>query len=99
MTTTKGKRKPVSTPFSRNIVALRKAMGVTQREVASGVGVDLKAYQQWEYGYAKPSDLHLFIRLANFHQFFDLYALISRDLNEDELSLSIEPQGLVHEEV
>ena len=54
--------------FMRNIVNLRKLRGLTQREMAKKVGVNVPRYQSWEEGRAFPCMVHAF-RLANFFKY------------------------------
>jgi len=83
-----GSKLPKGTFFSRNLTVLRKLSGMTQREAARFIGVNEKSYQSWEYGYSSPSTHAAYIAICNAFQMFDLYAMISRDLNSEELGMA-----------
>ena len=53
--------------FSEQLVALRKARGLSQAQVAKAVHVAPRAYQNYEYDEAEPR-LSTLIRLADFYQ-------------------------------
>lgn len=53
--------------FSKNIVALRKAKKLTQKQVAMAVGVDEETYQKLEFEMEEPN-LQTLTRLAGFYE-------------------------------
>lgn len=52
--------------FPEHLVQLRKEAGLKQREVASGVGISWRGYQNYELGLREPS-LSTLIALADFY--------------------------------
>ena len=53
--------------LSKRLVALRKARGLSQAQVAKAAHVAPRAYQNYEYDEAEPR-LSTLIRLADFYQ-------------------------------
>ena len=51
--------------LSAQIKRIRMEMGLTQRQVADGIGVAEQAYQRYEYGRTIPS-AHVLIALADY---------------------------------
>ena len=51
--------------FYERIRLLRKEKGLTQKEVADGLGIGYRAYQCYEYNQRSP-DVHGLVNIANF---------------------------------
>ena len=64
--------------FSEQLVALRKARGLSQAQVAKAVHVAPRAYQNYEYDEAEPR-LSTLIRLADFYR-VPLDELVGREV-------------------
>ena len=64
--------------FSEQLVALRKARGLSQAQVAKAVHVAARAYQNYEYDEAEPR-LSTLIRLADFYR-VPLDELVGREV-------------------
>ena len=64
--------------LSKRLVALRKARGLSQAQVAKAVHVAPRAYQNYEYDEAEPR-LSTLIRLADFYQ-VSLDTLVGREV-------------------
>ena len=64
--------------LSKRLVALRKARGLSQAQVAKAVHVAPRAYQNYEYDEAEPR-LSTLIRLADFYQ-VPLDTLVGREV-------------------
>ena len=64
--------------FSEQLVALRKARGLSQAQVAKAVHVAPRAYQNYEYDEAEPR-LSTLIRLADFYR-IPLDELVGREV-------------------
>lgn len=56
------------TQFSARIKEIRKSKKLTQKQVAAGIGVAERNYQEWEYGKTKPG----FDSLIALADFFDV---------------------------
>ena len=52
--------------FSDRLLELRKERGLSQKEIAKAIGVDVRAYQRYEYGEREPQ-ISTFFRLADFY--------------------------------
>lgn len=63
--------------LSKRLVALRKARGLSQAQVAKAVHVAPRAYQNYEYDEAEPR-LSTLIRLADFYR-VPLDTLVGRE--------------------
>ena len=64
--------------LSKRLVALRKARGLSQAQVAKAAHVAPRAYQNYEYDEAEPR-LSTLIRLADFDQ-VSLDTLVGREV-------------------
>ena len=64
--------------LSKRLVALRKARGLSQAQVAKAVHVAPRAYQNYEYDEAEPR-LSTLIRLADFYR-IPLDELVGREV-------------------
>ena len=64
--------------LSKRLVALRKARGLSQAQVAKAVHVAPRAYQNYEYDEAEPR-LSILIRLADFYR-IPLDELVGREV-------------------
>ena len=64
--------------LSKRLVALRKARGLSQAQVAKAVHVAPRAYQNYEYDEAEPR-LSTLIRLADFYR-VPLDELVGREV-------------------
>ena len=64
--------------FSEQLVALRKARGLSQAQVAKAAHVAPRAYQNYEYDEAEPR-LSTLIRLADFYR-IPLDELVGREV-------------------
>ena len=64
--------------LSKRLVALRKARGLSQAQVAKAVHVAPRAYQNYEYDEAEPR-LSTLIRLADFYR-VPLDTLVGREV-------------------
>jgi len=54
--------------FSEHLKDIRKLKGLTQKQIAKGIGVDERVYQRYEYGNVKPS----FDKLIALADYFDV---------------------------
>ena len=68
---------PISA-LSKRLIALRKARGLSQAQVAKAVHVAPRAYQNYEYDEAEPR-LSTLIRLADFYR-VPLDELVGREV-------------------
>ena len=64
--------------LSKRLIALRKARGLSQAQVAKAVHVAPRAYQNYEYDEAEPR-LSTLIRLADFYR-VPLDELVGREV-------------------
>ena len=64
--------------LSKRLIALRKARGLSQAQVAKAVHVAPRAYQNYEYDEAEPR-LSTLIRLADFYR-IPLDELVGREV-------------------
>lgn len=52
--------------FSDRLLELRKHWGLSQKEIAREIGVDVRAYQRYEYGEREPQ-ISTFFCLADYY--------------------------------
>ncbi len=52
--------------FSERLLELRQSRGLSQKGVAQEIGVDVRAYQRYEYGEREPQ-ISIFFRIADFY--------------------------------
>ena len=63
--------------FPEHLLTLRTKQGFTQPDVASGIGIALRTYQNYERGYREPP-LSTLIAMADFYD-LDLDELVCRE--------------------
>ena len=67
---------------STAIKRFREQLGMTQKEVADIIGVNLSTYQNWDTGLSKPDTLDL-IKLMNLFDIYSVQELIKNSLIDD----------------
>lgn len=74
----------------------RKALGLTQKEVADAVGVNLNGYQRWEYGERNPTDENLVALAEKLKKTpAELCINFSEALQEEAMLTVIEIKGIL----
>ena len=52
--------------FSGRLLELRQSQNLSQKKIAQEIGIDVRAYQRYEYGEREPQ-ISIFFRIADFY--------------------------------
>lgn len=79
---------PIRHEYGHNLMLLREARQLTIPEACMSLNMSRAAWEGWEKATSFPGP-HNMIRIARFFQFYDIYAMTTREFTMKEIKAAV----------